>query len=248
MENQFERFGLEHLSASSLNLWEQAPDVWVARYLLNYRRSESAAMLRGTITESAVVSNLMGERVDLEAMWSVKMPYSLDAKAQKELAALPAFVAQATEALQPFGMPTFDFGVEQCKVETMLECEGFDMTVIGYLDFVFLELDLIIDLKTTHRMPSSMSAAHSRQAAIYQQAVGDDKEVKFLYVTPKKHKFMADFDTEEEVRKMTLQANRLNRFLAQCETAEEAAAIVPVNSDSFYWFGDEDIRMDIYGL
>jgi len=32
--NGFERHGIDHLSASSINLWSSAPDVWLMSYLV----------------------------------------------------------------------------------------------------------------------------------------------------------------------------------------------------------------------
>ena len=59
--NGFEKHGIKHLSASSINLWINAPDVWVASYLFGKRTPMGAAAMRGICTEDAVVAALTGE-------------------------------------------------------------------------------------------------------------------------------------------------------------------------------------------
>jgi hypothetical protein len=59
--NGFEKHGIKHLSASSINLWTNAPDVWVASYLFKKRTPMGAAAMRGICTEDAVANTLTGK-------------------------------------------------------------------------------------------------------------------------------------------------------------------------------------------
>ena len=56
--NGFEKFGIGHLSASSINLAKNAPDVWMAQKLAKKRFPGSPAMTRGIAIEDAVVAAL----------------------------------------------------------------------------------------------------------------------------------------------------------------------------------------------
>ena len=59
--NGFEKHGITHLSASSINLWAAAPDVWTMQYLHGLRTPfNSPAPWRGIVVEDAVVETLMG--------------------------------------------------------------------------------------------------------------------------------------------------------------------------------------------
>lgn len=49
--NGFARHGIEHLSASSLNLWAAEPAVWAMERLLGFRSPVSALMARGKAVE-----------------------------------------------------------------------------------------------------------------------------------------------------------------------------------------------------
>ena len=59
--NGFEKHGIDHLSASSINLWANAPDVWVMQYLFGKRTGMGPAAWRGICSEDAVVDTLLGE-------------------------------------------------------------------------------------------------------------------------------------------------------------------------------------------
>ena len=66
MMNGFEKHGIRHASPSSINQWEEAADVWVAKYLFKNRFPGSAAMWRGIVTEDIVVATI-SERMSFDA-------------------------------------------------------------------------------------------------------------------------------------------------------------------------------------
>jgi aspartate oxidase len=111
---------------------------------------------------------------------------------------------------------------------------------------VFPEHGLVVDLKTTGRMPSTMSAEHQLQRAIYQKARGN-QIVKFLYVTPKKTSMLEDGDPTELLTKAKKQISRLEKFL-RAGSAADIRDVIPVNPNSFYWNGGEAIREELYGI
>ena len=57
----FTKHGLTHLSASSINLYANAPDVWVVSYLFGRKTPMGPAAWRGICVEDAVVQILMGD-------------------------------------------------------------------------------------------------------------------------------------------------------------------------------------------
>jgi len=56
--NGYQRHGINHASPSSINQWEEAADVWVAKYLFDKRFPGSPAMWRGIVTEDIVVATI----------------------------------------------------------------------------------------------------------------------------------------------------------------------------------------------
>lgn len=248
--NGFEKHGIKHLSASSINLWTNAPDVWVASYLFGKRTPMGAAAMRGICTEDAVVAALTGQS-DCEAALSAALekfdktfPIG-DEKTTKERAMIEPCMSLALEALADYGKPEFPEEGQE-KISITAKTDDYEIPVIGFLDLVFPESGLVIDLKTTGRCPSTMSAEHQLQRAIYQKAKGN-QAVKFLYVTPKKTALLEDGDPNELLGRAKKQISRLEKFL-RAGSRHDIAEVIPVNPNTFYWSGGEAIREELYGL
>lgn len=245
----FARHNIGHLSASSINLWTNAPDVWVVKYLLGKNTGASAAMERGKAVEQAVVWMLDGRDDAIDKAtesYNAALTFEAaeDADTQRNLIAPMAQEAHA--ALSEYGPPSFETDDGQRKVSIAARLPDGVIPVIGYLDLVYPKHGLVVDLKTTTRVPSVMSADHQLQRAIYARAMSNHA-VRFLYVSGKKHAWLEDGDPTAILANAKTQIARLNRFLI-AHDAESARACVPVNPNSFYWRGAEPLRREIYGL
>ena len=247
--NGFDKHGIKHLSASSINLWTNAPDVWVAQYLFGKRGPMSAAAMRGICTEDAVVAVLQGKNADGaldQALEKFDQSFPIgDEKTTKERAMIQPCMELAVQELEQYGEPEFPEEGQE-KISITAKTDDYEIPVIGYLDLVFPKHGVVIDLKTTGRCPSVMSAEHQLQRAIYQKAKGN-QIVKFLYVTPKKTNLLEDGDPSEILRKTKTQITRMERFL-RSGNARDVASVIPVNPNTFYWNGAEEIREELYGF
>lgn len=253
-KNGFELHGITHLSNSSISLWESNPAQWVMNYLLKEKRPSSAAMQRGVAVEDAVVaffdgsSSTLGGAVAAGLARFDKAITFADEKTEKERAAIAPMIELAVGELQQYGKPQFSIDGSQEKVSITCAGDGWKIPVIGYLDFVYPEHGLVVDLKTTMRMPSTMIQSHRRQRCIYQRCKGGNQQVKFLYVTPKKSGWLQDGDVNEELAVVKAHCNRLERFLSVSDDAEYLASIVPVDPTHFYWSDCIDQRKEIFGI
>ena len=247
--NGFMKHSIKHLSASSINLWTNAPDVWVAQYLFGKRTPMGAAAMRGICTEDAVVAVLTGKNRDgaLDAALEKFDSYFPlgDEKTTKERSMIEPCMDLALGELQQYGEPEFPEEGQE-KISITAKTDDYEIPVIGFLDLVFPQHGLVIDLKTTGRMPSTMSLEHQLQRAIYQKARGN-QIVKFLYVTPKKTSLLEDGDPTELLGKAKKQISRLEKFL-RAGSKEDIAEVIPVNPNTFYWNGAEAIREELYGF
>ena len=247
--NGFEKHGIGHLSASSLNLWSNAPDVWVMQYLHGLRTPMGPAPWRGICVEDAVVATLQGgsEQDAIKASLEKFDKRFLigDDKTTKERDLIEPMIQLAVEELKEFGTPAFPEDGGQEKISITAKGDGWEIPVIGYLDLVFPQHGVVIDLKTTTRVPSSMSAEHRLQRAIYQKAKGN-MGVKFLYCSAKKSAMLEDGDVVETLAKAKKQIGRIEAFLRHCDK-DTARSIVPHSPESFYWRGSEDLRDQFYG-
>ena len=95
-------------------------------------------------------------------------------------------------------------------------------------------------------MPSTMSIEHQRQRAFYQKSSGNTA-VKFLYVTPKKCEMKEDGDADELMTEIKAHLTRQEAFL-RLGDKELLRSIVPVDPSSFYWRGDENTRLELFGV
>jgi hypothetical protein len=247
--NGFERHNIDHLSASSINLWANAPDVWVMQYLHGLRTPMGAAPWRGICIEDAVVAALTGSDAETaikDALAKFDGRFIVgDEKTTKERDMIEPSVNLALEQLAEYGEPEFTEGGGQKKISITAKGDGWSIPVIGYLDLHFPQHGVVIDLKTTERIPSVMSHEHQLQRAIYQHAMGN-AAVKFLYVSSKKTAMLEDGDVAKTLAAAKVQISRMEAFLRHCDK-ETAKAIVPTNRSSFYWKGSENLWEKFYG-
>jgi len=243
---------INHGSVSNINKWIEAPDVWVSQYLFGNRGSGNSAMWRGIVVEHAVSDTIAGKLEIDNAIdkalrdFDGKVMFDDDGSAAKERGNIEPMTRLAVEALEPFGKPDFPENGKQNKVSMKASGDGWELDFIGFTDFNFPDHGLIVDLKTTIRMPSTMSKGHQRQRAFYAKASGNSS-VKFLYVTPKKVAMLEDGDPDELMAEIKIHLTRQEAFL-RLGDKEFLRSIVPVNPDSFYWRGDEAVRKQLYGL
>ena len=253
MIDGFAKHNIDHLSASSINLWTNAPDVWVMQYLYGIRTPMGAAPWRGIVVEDAVVDILTGgseQKAIQDALDKFDKRFLIGTeKTTKERDMIKPMIQLSIEELMEFGKPEFPEESErrgQEKIEIKTGKDGWTIPIIGYLDLVYPQHGLVIDLKTTGRIPSTMSGEHQLQRAIYAKAKGN-MGVKFLYVSAKKASMLEDGDVAETLAKAKTQIFRMEAFLRHVDK-DTAKEIIPLNPNSFYWTGNEDLRKEFYGV
>ena len=245
----FTRFGIDHLSASSINLWTSAPDLWVAKYILGKSTPFGPAPLRGQCVEGAVAAILEGE----EEAVAIKAAHERfdrqfligDDDTTKERDLIAPMVRVAIEELAPYGRPEFPAEGQE-KITITARLDGWSIPVWGFLDFCFPAHGLVVDLKTTTRVPSIMSPEHQLQRALYSAAKGN-QSVRFLYASSKKASWLEDGDVPTILARAKAQIARMDAFLRACPDAETARQIVPHDPTSFFWRGADALRAELYG-
>ena len=231
--NVFNEWGIKHLSHSNIDLARNDLGLWVLRYIFKIYDPANAAMARGNAVEHGLQVALQGGEFDDpldEAMrdFNKRTALGVDGeRREKEAGNIGGMVAQAREGMSSANATVVGY---QEKIE--VEIPGIDVPVIGYTDFTCE--DTIIDLKTTTRLPSAISASHRRQGSVYQRAAGN-KAIDFLYATPKKNAMYRLENSDADWKEVCETALRLQRWLAKFESKEELASCAIPNYDSFYW-------------
>lgn len=253
--NGYEKHGIGHVSASSINMYGMSPDAWVAKYLFGAKFSFGVAAQVGVFVEDAVADVLTGLDVDSAlkgayTKFDKKNALNTNEKELDRRNHIKPMMDLALEQLLPFGEPEFIHtlkGREQQRVDLMCNGGDFSVNIMGYLDFVYPKHDLIIDLKTTGRLPrSAMSEPHQIQGSIYAKA-REGFEVRFLYVSTKDFVWHTVENVDETLAKVKEILRRQHALLSKL-SKEEIKDIIPT-TDTFYWSGGDDkIRKELFGV
>jgi hypothetical protein len=183
MTDPFTRHGIDHLSASSLNLWKASPGLFARRYVAGVRDEGNAATWRGTAVENGYAAYLRGAPV-ADALKVALRAFQFNALGE----ITPEIEAEA-ENVAPMLMQAVAYGKPEMLLATQIRVEhwfeNIPIPVIGFVDFAFEGLDL--DLKTTKACPSEPRGDHVRQVSLYRAA--RKRAGGLLYVTAKKKAF-----------------------------------------------------------
>ena len=242
--NIFSAHGIGHLSASSLNQWAAEPALWVMERLLGYRSITGIAAARGKAVEHGVHLGLVKPEMTVAdcaaaalAEFDREMALTVDDRRDGERANIPGYVEHALAELRQYGVPT----AYQEKVEIGLE--GVPVPLVGYVDWLFDQHGVIVDLKTSERLPGAISDSHGRQGAVYARAHGN-YGMRFAYTKPVAGKKdgravtvyeLGASDIRRHLDALREIAIRLGRFLALSRDPRELAGLLVPDYEHFFW-------------
>jgi hypothetical protein len=234
-----------HLSASNINTFKDNLSMWILRYGFGMDQGGSPAMDRGTVIEQGLVTVLTENLTLAQAtqraldLYDEYKHWDVD-EHNKQKEVIAPILKNAYEALVDYGIPDVLPDGKQHMIEFDLvdTDNNWSADIIGYLDLVYPDQGLIVDLKTTLRMPPEMSWSHKLQRAIY-QAGKDNYTVKFLYVTKNKAEFKEDGDKSilEEAKVLV---NKMNNFCFSF-TPNQARLCIPL-VDDYRFKGQQHLR------
>lgn len=230
INSPFEKFGIKHLSASSVNLWRSQPGLWAVRYLLKPDKDESPAIWRGNAVEKGLEAWIRGQSLeDAQALalhqFEMNAQGDLSEDVEKERKCITEFVKQGTGILTP----REDFLGCQHKIELWLD--DISVPFIGFIDQLYPKCGK--EIKTTHQLPSKPKPEHCRQVALYE--VAKQRPFSLVYLTSKKSAEYPVENAKDHVEALRRDAMSLERYLARCSTIEDAVACLPKDTDDFRW-------------
>jgi hypothetical protein len=242
----FEKYGIEHLSPSSCNTFSSSPAAFILQKCMKKTNTVGAAAHRGTSAETGIAYGLLNPDASVEECitkarehFSELTALRFDSNTDKERDALAAFVKNGLKELRPYGIPT------SLQGHVSHEVEGLDVPLIGYYDFEWADKKVLIDLKTTHRLPSKISLPHARQVSLYKATRGVDLSARITYTTPAK---VATYELEnyrEHLDALERICLTIQKFLSISEDPLELASYVVPDVDSFY-FNDPATRQEVF--
>jgi hypothetical protein len=240
----FQQHGVDHLSASSLNLWAAQPALWIMERLLGRKTPTSIPAARGKAVEHGVHIGLIDPAkpiddcaAEAEREFNRLTALAGDPRRDEERPKIGGYVRGALAELRQYGVPD----AYQHRMEVRLD--DVPVPVVGYIDWRFSDHGLIVDLKTTERFPSQIGDAHGRQGAVYASAHGNFG-MRFAYAKPAPGKTdkrqvivyeMSGDDVRRHLAALRLIALSLGRFLAVSNDPKELAGLIVPDYDSFWW-------------
>ena len=230
--NPFNNHNLFWLSHSSISTWIQSPSKFIAEKLFNIKGESSASMHRGTAVEHGLAKKYTDGILDI---FEIENKFTElcnfdgidweNEKRQKEHKELKSY-AQILE--RNFKYETL-LGYQE-KIE--VQFDELPIPIIGYIDFIFD--GVIVDLKTSARLPSKASESNKRQLAIYKMAY-PTHETEVFYATPQKCNAFKLENLEIYQKQIKEVALGMMKFLSISNDKQELASMVLPDADDWKW-------------
>lgn len=243
----FAAYGIQHLSPSTCNLFIGSQAAFVLDKCLKKKGQVGSAAHRGTSVEKGIVYGLETDASDEECIKIAKDEFwrltalSGDPAREKEENAVPEMVKIGLKELRPYGKPTSTQGqIDYCF-------DSIAVPFIGFYDIEWANHNILVDIKTTHALPSKISTNHARQVALYALARGNEIDPRVTYVTPKKSATYRVDNVSEHVASLERIGLAIQRFLSISEDPLELAAHTMPDVDSFY-FKDPMTRQAVFDV
>ena len=212
---------------------------------LGFKDPMGAGAHRGQAVETGVVQGLLDHNANVESCIKLaEKKYELAtmmepltaADVQRNRSVIAPMVEALIKELRPYGIP--EMGVDGQKKIT-INLDGVKRPIIGFLDLFYPAHGLIVDIKTTLRMPPKITDSHGLQGAIYSHGVGGNYEVRFVYASDKKCVAYRQDNVREKLEEFRLRTIHREHLLNLYPTWEELAQVITPNYDSFYMSGPE---------
>lgn len=244
----FLRHKREHVSVSQCNLFQNSVWLYVFEQVMGIRGSVGSAAHRGTASESGVAMGLMDPSIPVKQCQDHALKefdrltaLSGDPNREKERDAVPAIVEQALAELRPYGVPS------HLQHEIYWQHPDLPIPFKGFIDFMWEDHGIILDMKTQLRLSSEVSTSHARQVALYGAAVSDNFDLRVGYFTPKKCAVYQVENAKQHLDSLVNIAKTIDRFLDLHDDPSELLKLVVPNPDSFY-FSDPMIRQKAFEI
>jgi hypothetical protein len=243
--NPFDNHNIEHLSASSINIYIQDPCMFIMRYLYKHRSASNPAMWRGTVVDEgigeALTTKKNNKKIIKNAIARFDGLYEYTAKEHevntiklaKERDLIPRYLDTAIPYYKEMGKPI------SYQKEIRLQIDDIPVDILGYIDLQYE--GLVRDIKTVSRLPSAIPDTVNRQLSIYAKAENCDAMVDYVYVTSKKAEMisMQVENIDEHINTVRNVAYAIMNLLSYSNDKNEIASLFYPNYDSWLWGKDE---------
>jgi len=243
LDNPFARFGVEHLSATSMNQFRADPALGILYLVYNIREEGSPAMHRGTAVDETIGEMLAGGQ-------------SLDADSIRTLATdkYDTFISQTDEVYPEEAIRRERAVVigcmEQCcrvmgewesplsyQQSIRLSLQDIEIPVVGYIDLRYPEE--VRELKTSGKRRRAIIDDHAFQVSTYAMAIRQETgrwpRAVVDYIYPTGMESIQLKNGKRWVREVVETAGRIRALLAAASSEAELCRSVRPNFSHWLW-------------
>lgn len=230
----FEKWGIDHLSHSSVEKFLKEPAMWVLKYIYNVDQAPSVKTAAGRVIEKYVALGLQDHDEDPNELGMSAQDELVselpDAEMDKRTLAVPLIVPKLIEHYRPFG-PLVSF---QRKFTVVVP--ELSVPFIGFYDFEFPD-SVFKDLKTTGTKKNNLEWGHRRQASL--QAMGVfGAEVSFTYAVLTKEPYIMEhklIDPDAGMAEVIQIGRRIERLLSVCDSPKDFTLLTVPDPEFYQW-------------
>ena len=219
---------------TGLNLFAAEPAMFVLEYLLGIKQRVGVPAHRGVAVEDGVVIGLEDPKASIKSCvaeahktYDRLMALSGDPRREKYRQPIGDMVERAVVELRKYGIPSARQGVVEWHPEQLR------LPIRGHFDFWWEDHGLILDLKTTERMPSEIKISHARQVSHY--AASNNVDARLAYVTPLKLEVYGLENVERHREALLNIAKKVENLLSLSDDPNFFLGLYAPNLDSFFW-------------
>jgi hypothetical protein len=231
-------------SYSSVSKFIRNPSEWLCHYALGLRSPSNAAMTRGNLAEFGAYYKIkrgMQQKDGKDFAKLIRHRFKklkfLNAEQECDNAIL---ISKKFEQIL-YERQLRD--IKSYQRQEVKKIEGLTYPVRMFTDFEFEKI--IVDAKSTLRLPSSPKIDHIRQQGLYSKLY--NKPTALMYATPKKSLFyeLNDDDVNLGYNESLNHFKSLENYIKRCNNSlEEAIKITPLYTDPNPFAWDINIKQE----
>ena len=231
-------------SFSSVSKFRRNPSEWLVHYGLGLKSPSSPAMTRGTLAEFGAYYKIkrgMQQKDGKDFAKLIRHRFKKMKYLNAEQECDNAIVISKKFEEQLYERQLRD--IVSYQKELVEKIVGLKYPVRLFTDFEYEHI--IVDLKSTLRLPSSPKIDHIRQQALY--SVVHRKPIALLYATPKKTLWyeLSEQDIMDGYQELINDFKSLENYINMCKNnLEEAIKITPLNTDPNPFSWDNNIKQE----
>ena len=238
-----------HSASSALKI-KNAPQLFVADKIMKLKQPYGDAAIRGNVAEP-LGRYLMAKDITEEQAWdyAVKKFKKLGGTDKKELKFAYDCAYKIAEELKSRQMKRPDQYQERVWNDGIEF--GLKYGIVGFLDFTYNnDYNMVIDIKTTKRVPTKANYDHILQQSLYWKLTGETRRFALLYASDKRVNFIeiSKQELQNGWKQILFNMEFIERLDERCKSKQDWILSFPYPSIDSFYYSDENFKQLIIKL